>query len=155
MSDAVNTANNNGKRTIGKPFAKGDPRINRKGRPRSFQAFRELTQDVLHEEARDDLTFLCEHFPSVTSFLLHYQTRSGLHLFRRVFAADYSCSGLRHRVGYENCIRVYTRCQDGFSSVWSIPPVENRSSDNTLPVWASVAMMARFNCGQITRDPHR
>ena len=54
MTDAVNTANNNGKRTIGKPFAKGDPRINRKGRPRSFQAFRELTQDVLHEEARDN-----------------------------------------------------------------------------------------------------
>ena len=36
----------------GKPFTKADPRINRKGRPKSFDAVRALAQDIAHEEAR-------------------------------------------------------------------------------------------------------
>lgn len=35
-----------------KPFKKGDVRINRKGRPKSFDAFRELAQAISHEEAK-------------------------------------------------------------------------------------------------------
>lgn len=35
-----------------KPFTKGDPRINRKGRPRSFDALRELAQEIAHETAQ-------------------------------------------------------------------------------------------------------
>ena len=34
-------------------FTKGDPRINRKGRPKSFKALRELVQQVGNEVARD------------------------------------------------------------------------------------------------------
>ena len=34
-----------------KPFVKGDPRINRNGRPKSFKAFRELALSIAHEEA--------------------------------------------------------------------------------------------------------
>ena len=34
-----------------KPFTKGDPRINRKGHPKSFDALRELAQQIAHEEA--------------------------------------------------------------------------------------------------------
>lgn len=36
----------------GKPFTKGDPRINRKGRPQSFDALRELAQAIAHEKAK-------------------------------------------------------------------------------------------------------
>lgn len=35
-------------------FTKGDPRINRKGRPKSFDALRELAQQIGHEEALVD-----------------------------------------------------------------------------------------------------
>jgi hypothetical protein len=38
--------------TRGKPFKKGDARINRKGRPKSFDALRDLAQEIAHEEAQ-------------------------------------------------------------------------------------------------------
>lgn len=33
-------------------FTKGDPRINRKGRPKTFDTLRTLAQDIAHEEAQ-------------------------------------------------------------------------------------------------------
>lgn len=41
-------ANHTGRGT----FQKGDPRINRKGKPKNFDAFRELAQAISHEEAK-------------------------------------------------------------------------------------------------------
>lgn len=35
---------------VGIPFTKGDPRINRNGRPRTFDAVREIAQSICHEE---------------------------------------------------------------------------------------------------------
>lgn len=36
-----------------KPFTKKDPRINRKGRPKSFDKLRQLAQQIAHEPAKD------------------------------------------------------------------------------------------------------
>jgi hypothetical protein len=50
--NCTNTAENTTPKAIGKPFVKGDVRINRKGRPKSFDALRELAQQIAHEVAR-------------------------------------------------------------------------------------------------------
>ena len=51
MPDGSNTTPKLPGGATGKGFVKGDPRINRKGRPRSFDALRSLAQQVAHEPA--------------------------------------------------------------------------------------------------------
>lgn len=46
----MDTKNTGG--VTGKGFVKGDARINRKGRPKSFDGLRELAQEIAHEEAQ-------------------------------------------------------------------------------------------------------
>jgi hypothetical protein len=40
------------KKVFGRPFTKGDPRINRKGRPRTFDQLRKLAISILNEPAK-------------------------------------------------------------------------------------------------------
>ena len=40
-------------RKPGGKFVKGDPRINRNGRPKSFDALRALAQEIAHEKAKN------------------------------------------------------------------------------------------------------
>lgn len=51
MTESVssNTAESTKKQPRGKPFATGDKRINRKGRPKNFDALRTLAQQIAHE----------------------------------------------------------------------------------------------------------
>jgi hypothetical protein len=54
-SEVQHTAENSkGKPVIGRPFMTGDRRINRRGRPRNFDAFRELCQKICHERVTVD-----------------------------------------------------------------------------------------------------
>lgn len=39
-----------------KPFSKNDPRINRKGRPKSFKQLRQLFVSIASENTTDDMT---------------------------------------------------------------------------------------------------
>ena len=69
MSDS-NTEKNS--RNNGKPFVKGDPRINRKGRPRNFDALRALAQQIAHETATraGDPLVIDGHVATVTEMIL-------------------------------------------------------------------------------------
>lgn len=53
-------------------FAKGDPRINRKGRPKTFDALRNLAQEIAHEVAAsgDKPLVISGHYVTVAEAIL-------------------------------------------------------------------------------------
>lgn len=80
---ANNSENPPGRKNPGKPFVKGDPRINKKGRPRSIGMLRELAQQISHEVAQVDQkpVILDGHKVTVAEAIL--RTWASSHDFRK------------------------------------------------------------------------
>lgn len=59
-------------------FKKGDPRINRRGRPKNFDAFRSLAQQIAHEAAvkNGEPLVIDGHLVSVTEAILRTWAQS-------------------------------------------------------------------------------
>jgi len=64
-----------------KPFVKGDPRINRKGRPKSFDAIRALAQEIAHEP----ITVVNGHKSTVVEQILRKWASSSNPQLQRAF----------------------------------------------------------------------
>ena len=72
-----------------KPFKKGDPRINRRGRPRSFDAVRALAQAISHEVAtKGDQPIVIEgHVATVAEMILRQWASSKNPTLQQAFIA--------------------------------------------------------------------
>ena len=74
-------SNTAGSTATGKPFTKGDPRINRKGRPKSFDALRALAQQIAHEP----ITEVNGHMATTAEMILRKWASSPNPLLQRGF----------------------------------------------------------------------
>lgn len=86
--DMMESSNTGGNRPSNKgQFTKGDPRINRKGRPKSFDALRELAQQIAHEVARagDKPIVIGNHKVTVTEAILRSWASSKNPQLQRAF----------------------------------------------------------------------
>lgn len=68
-------------------FKKGDPRINRNGRPRSFDALRKLAQQIAHEKARSngEPIVINGHAVTVAEMILRQWAQSSNNQLQRAF----------------------------------------------------------------------
>ena len=72
------TSNTGSNRRNKGQFRKGDPRINRKGRPKSFDALRDLAQQIAHEKAKSggETVVVDGHSVTVTEIILRQWAQS-------------------------------------------------------------------------------
>jgi hypothetical protein len=85
MMDSSNTGENS--KNSGQ-FKKSDPRINRKGRPRSFDALRELSLQIAHEVAQTkdgQEVIIAGHRVSVAEIILRSWATSKNPVLQRAF----------------------------------------------------------------------
>jgi hypothetical protein len=70
-----------------KPFKKGDPRINRKGRPKSFGALRELAISISNEMVKKDNkpVIIDDHIATVAEMMLRTWATSRNPQLQRAF----------------------------------------------------------------------
>ena len=68
-------------------FKKGDPRINRKGRPKSFDAMRELALQIAHEVAQSggECVVINGKKATVTEMILRKWATSSNHQLQKAF----------------------------------------------------------------------
>jgi len=113
-----------------KPFKQGDPRINRKGRPKNFDALRELAQAISHEVAQSagEPIVIDGHTATVAEMILRQWAQSKNPQLQRAFV-EYAFGKVPERQehtgangtpllgGVESAIRqVYGDDSDGDSS---------------------------------------
>lgn len=78
MSDRSNTTPKQQGGVTGKGFVKGDPRIWKHGRPKSFDALRELAQQIAHETAKagGNVVIIDGHTATVSEVILRQWAQS-------------------------------------------------------------------------------
>ncbi len=78
MSDRSNTTPKQQGGVTGKGFVKGDPRIWKHGRPKSFDALRSLAQEIAHETAKagGNVVTIDGHAATVTEVILRQWAQS-------------------------------------------------------------------------------
>ena len=100
MDTSSNTGNNR------KPgsFAKGDPRINRKGRPKTFDALRSLAQQISHEEIRGETgepIVIDGHTVTVTESIMRSWAASRIKIADEFVEIAFGNAPVEHKVSGE------------------------------------------------------